>query len=175
MGMFATPLRGRSFGASAAVVLLAWFLSPTGRAHASSGHWTPSSPPVDWSGGTTNAVHLMLSPGDGVTHHSRVLWFRGENQTTFLGGEWNWNPGDDGCAAFPSARFTATSPAIGLSGVDLFCTGHAALSDGRILMPGGSDFVTGSYGENRARRYDRGTGSAPSTWGDPGEMVEWRW
>lgn len=106
----------------------------------------------------------MLLPGDGVTHHSRVMWFRGSNQTTGLGGgEQYWNPGAEGCLAFPSSQFATTPSSTGLSGVDLFCTGHAALTDGRLLMTGGTDFVTGSYGANEARRYTRGTGSLPST------------
>ena len=109
--------------ATPALALLALVALPLGLAHAAGGAWSPA---VNWSNSTTNAVHLVLSPGDGVTHHSRLLWFRGENQTTFGGGEWNWNPGFDGCDVFPNSRFSATTPPIGLSGMDLFCTGHAA-------------------------------------------------
>lgn len=147
-------------------------LSPPA-AGATAGQWSPS---VNWSNSTANAVHLMIMPGDGAPHHSRVLWFRGSTPGAFGGGEWNWNPGDDGCAAFPSARFTPPAVTIGpTQGYDVFCAGHTALADGRILMVGGTDFVTGLYGTNQSRIYERGVGSNVSTWTDPGQMVERRW
>jgi hypothetical protein len=139
---------------------------------AEDGKWSPS---MDWSGGSLSkyAVHMVLLPGDDNPYHSRVVWYRGENATTFFGGEWGWLTGNDGCTAFPTGSFAPLS--IQPSGVDLFCSGSVGLSDGRSFFPGGTDPVTGSYGENKSRVLTRGTLTAASTWSPGSEMNDWRW
>ena len=137
-----------------------------------SGMWTP---PVNWSNAGTDirAVHLVLLPGGG-TPHSRVLFWVSANTTTFGGREWAWSPGTHGCDSFPTGRFVE----ISVPGVDhdLFCTSHVTLGDGnRVLMAGGTDPVTGLYGENRAQIFTPGSGGTSGSWSSAGTMVDWRW
>lgn len=139
---------------------------------AEDGQWTPSQ---DWSGGSLAkyAVHLALLPGDGAPYHSRILWFASEQYGSLNGGEWGWLTGNDGCANFPSASFAALP--LGLSGMNIFCSGVTALSDGRLLIAGGTDSVTGNYGEDRTRILARGSGTSASTWIPTATMSDKRW
>lgn len=156
-------------GTALAGVLLALLATPV---LAEQGQWTPAA---DWSGGNPGkyAVHMLLFPGDGSPYHSRLLWFYGQPGATFSGGEWGWKSGNDGCGTFPSASFEDLN--VSAPGMDIFCTGHAGLPDGRVLMPGGTDHVTGSYGENKTRIFARGSGDSAGSWSDPGPMRDWRW
>ena len=141
-------------------------------ASAHPGRWSDA---VSWnaSGFNRYAIHMVLVPGDGNPYHSRILWYRGETPTRFDGGEWGWAPGAIDCASYPGSSFTAL-PIAG-PGMDVFCSGHSTLADGRVFVPGGTDPVTGHYGENKTRIYAPGTGTAAGTWSTPPEMVDWRW
>lgn len=153
---------------------------PAGEAHgalATTGQWTPSA---NWCvSGNCNvganqryAVHLALLPGDG-SPHSRVIFWNKSFSSVFRGAEWGWSPGGDGCGAYPTSQLSE----IGVPGVnmDLFCAGNTLLPDGRLFVAGGTDPVTGVYGENRARIFTTGAGSDSGSWSDPGDMVDWRW
>ena len=137
------------------------------------GRWSPSA---DWSSGDERnyAVHLVLLPGDGNPYHSRVLWWMGQRADTMWGGQWGWTPGNEGCATFPTANFAD----LGLAkpGMDIFCGGHIQMPDlGRLLVIGGTDTMTGDFGENRVRIFTPGTGTASGTWSSPESMKNWRW
>ena len=137
------------------------------------GQWSPAT---DWSGGSDlkYAVHLLLLPSEGPEFHSRVVWYRADFASGFFGGEWGWNPGGDGCSAFPSSSFDPL--AISSPGVDIFCAGHTGLAaSGQVLLPGGTSPTTGFYGENKTNVLTAGTGDDPSDWDPAGEMATWRW
>lgn len=140
-------------------------------AAAGSGRWTPK---VEWA---TNryAIHMMLMPGDGAPHHSRILWFSGESgdTPTFFGGLWGWAPATDDCASYPSSSFTEITPT--LVGYNVFCSGHAPLADGRLLVAGGHSAVVGNYGENMAAILNPGSGTVAGTWTGVGPMNSPRW
>jgi hypothetical protein len=134
--------------------------------------WTPA---VNWAtpGSSSYAVHLVLMAGDETPHHSRILWWRGHGGSGLQGGAWGWNPPHDSVVTYPSASFTALSPPD--PAVDIFCSGHAGLWDGRVVVPGGTHPGTGTYGENASRLYTPGSGTTPGTWSDPGNLAERRW
>ena len=135
------------------------------------GQWTPDEA---WGTQADNryAVHLALLPGAG-NPHSHVLFWNNSFTSIFRGHDWGWNPGNDGCGAFPSASFTdILVPGVN---VNLFCSGNTLLPDGRAVMPGGTEPVTGTYGENRVRIFTPGPGYSSGSWSDPGRMADWRW
>jgi hypothetical protein len=125
------------------------------------------------------AVHQVLIPGDGNPYHSRILWFRGEKYQSpppylFRGGEWGWRSGNESCVEYPSSSFDDLG--IGASNVDIFCSGHAAIPGGSVLITGGTHPLTEEYGENQARRYTSGSGTTAGTWTpQPPTMNDWRW
>ncbi len=138
-----------------------------------SGHWTPSA---DSSAGNENryAVHMLLLRGDGNPYSARILWWRAERDGLFHGRQWGWKPEvDDGCQSFPSDT-SLWRIDVPLSGMDLFCAGHTSL-DQKVFLPGGTDPVTGLYGERQSRLFEVGSGTATGSWSNPGEMSEWRW
>ena len=151
------------------LLLLAWsllFLPGVALAQLSqTGRWTPYS---DWSGSEFQkkyAVHMILLRADGNPYHSRIFWFRGQTLGSFRGAEWGWTPPTDGCENWPTANFRAIS--VDTTEADFFCTGHATLADGRLLLVGGSHAVTGNYGENKSRIFTPGPDSSKSTWSAP--------
>ena len=162
----------RSAALACAVVLALATAPPPSVDAAGPAQWTPA---VNWAapGSNAYAVHMVLMAGDGSNHHSRILWFRGHGGAGLQGGEWGWQPGNESCASYPSGSFTALSPPDPL--VDIFCSGHAGLWDGRIVLPGGTQPGTGTYGENASRVFTPGTGSSPGTWSNPGNLAERRW
>lgn len=146
-------------------------------AYADQGQWTPA---VDWSYASGEvsayAIHMVLLPGDGQPYHSRLLWWNGHKADGFAGREMGWLPGTEGCDSFPSSRFRYIgAPGMPESHLDIFCSGHAALADGRLFTPGGTSQVTGIYGEKRTRLFQAGSGTSQGEWTDPGDMSEWRW
>jgi hypothetical protein len=153
-------------------VVLAVSIGLISLAQADQGQWTPAA---DWTHGNRDryAVHMALLPGDGTHYHSRILWWHGENATTYLGRLWGWKTGNDGCEAFPGSSFDSLT--VPLSGVDFFCAGNTALPDGRLLVMGGTDRVTTTYGELRSRIFTPGSCGAVATWSDPGSMTQARW
>jgi len=87
---------------------------------------------------------------------------------------WNWNPSNEGCNTFPSGNFiNRGAPAS--SGLDVFCSGHAGLADGRLLIAGGTHPRFGAYGENQARTFSRGAGAITGSWSNAYWMHDWRW
>src|SRR5262245_29548457 len=109
---------------------------------------------------------------------SRILWFAGHNACCpFRGGEWRWGPGNDDCSALPSSGWTKLAdPDPEPPFVDLFCTSHAPLGDGRIVLAGGNNHDTQSYGEKRSRVFVPGSGENGGSWGtNRGDMSDWRW
>lgn len=144
---------------------------PSAAAHP--GQWSDS---LSWNLPLFNryAIHMALVPGDGALYHSRILWFRGEAPNRFDGGEWGWLTGSASCSAYPATSFIALP--IAAPGMDVFCAGQTSLGDGRVFIPGGTDPVTGHFGENKTRIYTRGTGMAAGSWTPtPPDMVDWRW
>ncbi len=143
--------------------------------HPHAGQWTDTARDMRSDPGNyaQYAIHLTLLPGAG-SFHSRVLWWGREFNNQLWGGEWGWRPGSEGCAQFPDTSYLVPRPAP-VSGVDIFCAGHAGLQDGRMLVPGGTLPLSSSYGENRARVFTPSMGDTSGTWRDPGEMAEWRW
>ncbi len=172
------PLVVRSLLAS--VVSLAWPPLPL---HAGGpGTWSsgPAMGGGNYPGDKKYAAHMILQPGDGSPDHSRILWFRSEevtNTTTgqreFLGGQWGWKPGHETCGSFPASPYLE-SRTVPVSGLDLFCAGHALIGR-EIAVVGGTSAVTGFYGENQSRILSAPAGTAASTWSDPGNMSLWRW
>lgn len=154
----------------AALFTLHFAGQPSARA-AGPGQWTPAA---NWGADDSGnyAVHMILMAGDGSPYHSRLLWFRGHGGAGLKGGEWGWNPGNESCESYPGASFTALNPTDPV--VDIFCSGHAGLSDGRIVLPGGTQPLSGNYGENASRLFTPGGGSAPGSWSDPGNLAERR-
>src|SRR6267378_1132873 len=141
---------------------------------ADTGKWTPNS---DWRSTndvTRHAIHMALVRGDNNPYHSRILWWSGDASGFFGGCEWGWKTGGDGCDSFPQAsRFTEIS--VPSSNEDVFCSGQAALADGRMLSAGGADSATGDYGDDQTRVWRTGTGSGSGAWTNSGAMKQWRW
>ena len=153
-----TGFRTGAFTTAFAALLLGL---PSSSESSSPGRWTPS---VDWTAGDYNkyAVHLVLLPGNGNPYAARILWWRGERSGAIWTGQWGWKPGNEGCAAFPGASFDSLG--LPASGVDIFCAGHIQMADpSRLMVIGGTDSVTGDYGENRVRIFTPGSGSASGT------------
>lgn len=136
--------------------------------------WTPS---VDWGGGNPNryAVNMILMAGDGAPYHSRVLWYRGHGSSMsgLGGGEWGWLPGSESCDSYPSGSFIALNPSD--PQMDLFCSGHAGLADGRVLIVGGNDPESEHYGDKQARIFTPGAGTSAGGWSNPPDLAERRW
>lgn len=140
----------RCFAPSLVLVALTVAVRICSGALSDTGRWSPTQ---NWG---NIAIHMLILPGDGNPDHSRILWWSGEQSGQFFGGQWGWSPGGDSCSAFHGSSFTArTVPA---SGVDVFCAGNAQLMDS-LFIPGGTDTVTLSYGEKRARVFKRGSGT----------------
>ncbi len=153
------------------IVGIGLLLAPSPALGVEKGKWTGIH---DWSGGTGKyAVHMALVPGDNNPYHSRIVWWRGETYGNWLGGEWGWRSGNESCTTFPTTSFDALP--LGAPLVDIFCSGQAAMADGRLFLPGGTDPVTGLYGENKSKIYTRGSGTSAGAWSNPPEMVDWRW
>lgn len=154
------------------LAVLAW---PTAGHAVGSGKWTPK---FDWASSAPSdrrtAIHMMLLRGDGVPYHSRVFWYGGEPLHEFKGRLWGWNPVSDSCDSFPTTNFTAITP-LPTVGYNVFCSGHAALADGRMLVAGGHSHETGAFGVNRATIHTTGAGSAAGAWDSVNSMAERRW
>lgn len=58
-----------------------------------------------------------------------------------------------------------------LNGVEVFCSGHSFLGDGRLLVTGGQAFGINEYGLSTAYLYD----ATADTWTEAAEMNEGRW
>lgn len=167
-----SPLPHRSF--PTVILTAAGLIIPLVAAATGPARWTPS---VDWGGGDPNryAVNMILMAGDGAPYHSRILWFRGHGSSMsgLGGGEWGWTPGNEDCASYPAASFTALAPADPL--MDVFCSGHAGLADGRILLAGGNDPESEHYGDKQSRLFTPGVGASPGTWSNPPDLARRRW
>jgi hypothetical protein len=84
----------------------------------------------------------------------------------FYGGDSGANPGSDPRLWDPA---TATSSAASKPGYDLFCSGHAYLADGKLLIAGGH--ISGATGQPYASTYD----AATDTWVRLPNMNAGRW
>ena len=131
------------------------------------GQWSPNSAASQ----NGYAVHMMLLRGDSQPYHSRILWWYGSDNSGFSGTEWGWSQTSSGCGAFDSFSPIPVPPA----GINVFCAGHVPLPDGRVLVAGGADEVTMTYGDNKARVLRDTTGTVSKQWYDPGPMAQWRW
>src|SRR5262245_48303496 len=139
----------------AALALSAFLLLASSAAWAVQGKWTSN---WDWRNGPKlctavddtcrHATHMALLPGDGVTYHSRILWWSGEQSVdvnAFHGGQWGWNPGaDDSCTNTPTNWVDIGVP---LAQMDVFCAGQVLL-DRSLFSTGGTDRTIGFFGEN---------------------------
>jgi hypothetical protein len=89
------------------------------------------------------AVHFILAPSDEEELHSQVFWWREIGDSPNFGGVLKWgipsNRTDTTSFLFPS-KPTGTFEAIGLTApsIDPFCSNETRLSDGRILVGGGT-------------------------------------
>lgn len=162
----------------AALGTVAALAHPTATLAVGMGRWTPK---FDWAtiaeSDRRTAVHMMLLRGDGAPYHSRVLWFGGEPHNVFKGGTWGWNPNTtiDDCNAYPTANFTAITP-LPTAGYNIFCSGHAALADGRMLVAGGHSHETGAFGVSNATIHTAGTGEEGiGSWTEVSSMAARRW
>lgn len=67
-------------------------------------------------------IHMVLLPGGNSGHHSRILYFSGEDIGAggqFQGAMRGWDPSSAGCDSFPAD----TNITVPSSGVDIFCSG----------------------------------------------------
>src|SRR5712691_2695828 len=89
------------------------------------GQWDP---PRKWP---AVAVHLVLM------HTGKVLFFRGD---TTVATSYVWDPATEAVRAIPT-------------GVDIFCSAHSFLSDGRVLVTGGA-LPGGTSGSDHSDIFD---------------------
>ena len=126
------------------------------------GRWTPSTV---WDADDP-AIHLLLFPGTDATHQARIYWWA--HDPPFHGGGWKWRVGSDNCTSWPVSSFfepiTVPSP-----NYDAFCSGHAHLADGRLLVTGGNE--TGENGIVNSAIFDP---TGPS-WTPQPQLAEPRW
>lgn len=97
------------------------------------GKWTS---PHSWGG---VAVHMMLVPGRD-SYHSRIVWWAGGEH--IAGGVWGWSPPADATVnggTYPTSSFSPLG--IDHAPADPFCSGHAQLGDGKVLVAGGNTLV----------------------------------
>jgi len=124
------------------------------------------------------AVHMALFRGDTATAHSSILAYQGEDQTSLLGKLWRWTPPLDdsvNTGNFPVSAFTPRP--LQPAPYDIFCSSHAHLADGRLLIAGGHDNVTAEIGTRHATIFDP---HRLNTWPDYGwvpqdSMTNLRW
>jgi hypothetical protein len=137
---------------------IATCLCPPAPAHAYLGQWSPANPttPPNPPLGFTE-VHMVLLPGTGSSHHSRILTWGGYGSNE--GDELGWDPGTDGCASWP---FSLASLGAWSPGANIFCAGHAQLSDGTLITAGGDDI--GQWGIPDSRTFAPGSPGFPGTW-----------
>lgn len=149
----------------------AWILFLTPLAAAQSpydvkGRWTHH----DDEGALWNhrPIHMVLLPGDPdwetdpQKFHSYILSWHKDNPDAsvvecggdWCGGVWGWNPpsSQDALGTYPNDTIVWLDPQPSGPGVEIFCSGAAALSDGRAFVAGGTDFNT--TGNKVARIYD---------------------
>jgi hypothetical protein len=109
------------------------------------GEWSPL--PVELALVAVNMVHLRTG---------KILMYGGEDH----GGTSAtlWDPATNTRRAVPAPY-------------NIFCSGHSALGDGRILVVGGHDTAGGILGANRAAIFDPGTES----WTSVPSMTYRRW
>jgi hypothetical protein len=95
------------------------------------GYWTTK---YDWK---VRAIHLALLRGRDT--HSQILWWnRGPGPVTNDGRArlWQWDPGDT--LSTMTEMMSVVDVPTG-TGEDIFCSGHSALPDGRLLVTGGTE------------------------------------
>lgn len=131
------------------------------------GKWTPlDDPRADW---LQTQIHMALLRGDG-TYHSKILSWQGGTGSSF-GKLWGWNGGTTGCSSILSTEFQElplTHP-----GSDIFCAGHAALSNGDLMINGGHD-VNG-VGIKQSTIFRPNPPAGQSQWQTQGSMSQGRW
>ena len=133
-----------------AVGLALGALSPSAAAQPSSqGQWTN---PLPWP---VVGIHAVMLPTGKVLHYSYPEDGSGSEA-------WLWDP------------VTDTFTEVSLSGVDVFCSGHALLPDGRVLVTGGTDPASQDpvfLGIRDVYTFNPFT----ETWTRVGEMAVGRW
>ncbi len=77
-----------------------------------------------------------------------------------------WDPANE-----VTPQFTAIPGAVTGLTADLFCSGHAFLSDGKLLVVGGGGGGPGAATSNQGWRFD----PVPRTWTRTGNMTTQRW
>ena len=135
------------------------------------GRWSPAD---NWG---YIPVHMALLPGTGG-FHSQVLWWEGKSQGVFRGGLWGWKTptitGEKDCTAYPDSAFTAVVVDTPLSLI--FCSSHAALGNGSVLISGGHENNRASgaiveVGHNKAQTFNPFT----RQWANVDSMEFRRW
>ncbi len=119
------------------------------------------------------AVHMILTRGYS-NYHSQLLYYDSNHVSGpgFHGGIWGWTAGsttgNQDCTSYPSSHFTDLTP-----GNDpphnIFCTGHSALADGKILITGGTE--GGEIGVATSALFTPSTRTGQAT----GNMGQRRW
>jgi hypothetical protein len=130
----------------AAVVVLLGASLWVGHGEAGRGRWTPAK---EWD---RIAVHMALSPGDGNPYLAHVIWWDAEAPSGWFGRDMGWRASGDDTAlvSYVDAKFD-TLP-FANPGMNLFCGGLTHLSDGRLLVVGGTEEGS-EYGIKSARAY----------------------
>lgn len=144
------------------------FLSSASPALAHPGRWTP--PSDSWG---AIAVHMALLRGDGGPFHSRVLWWQSEGSGgTLVGGQWGWKPlvGSADCSSYPDSALVA----LGIPNApdNLFCSGLTQLSDGRLMVIGGTEVGT-ENGLKVANIFSPSSGTGQGSWSSTVDSMEY--
>jgi galactose oxidase-like protein len=148
------PTRSRFLFPTLSTLAIAVCLWPCSPAHAYLGQWSPPDATLGFT-----EVHMALLPGTGSSHHSRILtWGTGYGSND--GAELGWDPGTADCGTWP---FSLASLGTWGPGANIFCAGHAQLSDGKLFTAGGDDVVT-NWGLPDARTFEPSSPNNPWVW-----------
>jgi hypothetical protein len=110
------------------------------------GRWTQlSDQGANWG---HRPIHVALLRGDANYHSYVMSWHFNRVGTSECGGEWcgglwGWNPptSEDG-AAYPALTFEKIDdPEPAAPGVDIFCSGHSLLADGKLFVAGAHEEI----------------------------------
>jgi hypothetical protein len=115
---------------------------------------TTASAQTSLTGQWTKLTNLPLFPVHNHLLPNGKLMLWGRNAITDL---YSWDPATQGFTRLPGV------------GYDLFCSGHAFLADGRLLVPGGH--IADSVGLSKTSVYNAST----NTWSAAPEMNAGRW
>src|SRR4029078_6243006 len=120
---------------------------------------------------------MALLRADGTPFHSKILWIQEEDEIADEGRQFGWRPlvQSDTSAAFVDSSLIQVS--FPDPEAHLFCSGHTQLSDGRLLVAGGTE-----EGAENGMRYSQiltpGAGTSGGSWSTTAaadSLVKRRW